>query len=95
MSNDSNFYNMRTARRNRRLGQKHTAKLGDILNAFYSFLGRNPRPEDWQVREYFIQCRTAWTQYANQHGLDKDSINEFTRQVSLVWHKRQEESTDE
>ena len=81
-------------RHNRRLGQKHTARFSEILNAFYSFLGKDPQPEDWEVREYFIRCRTAWVSYACKHGLDEKSKNEFVRQVSLVWHKRQEESTD-
>lgn len=82
---------MSTARHNRRLGEKHMTKLGDILSAFYGFLSKTPKPSDEEVREYFKRCRSAWTSYATKHNLSDASRNLFTAQVKEVWERRMEE----
>lgn len=78
-----------TERQRRRLVSKHFAKLGDLLAGFYKFLGSKPQPSEEEVRSKFIEYRTAWKTYAIKNDLDKKTQEEFTRQVSIVWHQNQ------
>lgn len=80
-------------RKAKRIADKSFAYLGDLLAHFYRFLAKQPQPTDDEVRAEFIRCRTLWSNFSVKHGLSEKTRQEFTRQVSLVWHR--EENTTE
>lgn len=77
------------ARRLRKKQAKETVvamyKLGTLLDEFFAFLDRQPKPADEEVRSEFIRQENRWKRYCSVHQLTDNATLMFNREVAVKW----------
>lgn len=80
------------ARRERKAQARTTMlamnKLGELLEEFYAFLDRQPKPSDQEVRDEFIRQENRWKRYCTVHQLTDKATLMFNQEVAVQWRTK-------
>lgn len=72
----------------RKVAEKHNKELNRLLQKFFRFLDKQPKPSDQEVRIEFIRSELAWKQYCSQNNLGIRTSMLFNAKVSYEWEKK-------
>lgn len=79
---------MSRSRRERRSSERYFAYLSELLMGFYTFLEREEKPSDEQVRTEFKERNSQWKFYCRKHGLNEAASLMFNNEVAVSWKER-------
>lgn len=68
--------------------KKHSKQLNVLLNGFFGFLERKPKPTDEEVRAEFQHKEMEWKAYCAFNNLDIRTSLLFNAKVSYEWERR-------
>lgn len=78
----------RIKRQQERTVAKHLGVLGELLGRFYTFLEKNPKPTDDEVRSEFIRSEQSWKLYCVKNHLNPRASLLFNQEVAQSWKNR-------
>ncbi len=72
----------------RKAAEKHNKELSRLLQRFFRFLDKKPKPSDQEVRIEFVKSEMAWKQYCSQHSLGFRTSMLFNAKVAYEWNRK-------
>lgn len=63
-------------------------KLGELLEEYFTFLDRQPKPSDQEVRDEFIRQENRWKRYCTVHQLTDKATLMFNQEVAVQWRTK-------
>ncbi|MDD6104111.1 MAG: hypothetical protein PUB73_05845 [Bacteroidales bacterium] len=63
-------------------------KLGELLEEFFAFLDKQPKPSDQEVRDEFIRQENRWKRYCVVHQLTDKATLMFNQEVAVQWRTK-------
>lgn len=68
--------------------EKHTKTLVSMVQSFCSFLEKQPKPSDEEVRAKFKNLNNRWIQYCVSNHFNPRASLLFNQEVAHLWRTR-------
>lgn len=72
----------------RKAAEKHNKELNRLLQRFFRFLDKKPKPSDQEIRIEFVKSEMAWKYYCFQHSLGFRTSMLFNARVACEWERK-------